>query len=118
MQVVNCTTPANFFHVLRRQLQQPFQTTDYFYTKKFICVIPAGVSPVNELTTGNFKEVIDDATAKPSKIKKVVFCTGKIYYDLLEEKEKIKNETIAVVRDRANRTFAPKATEGDHCKIQ
>jgi 2-oxoglutarate dehydrogenase E1 component len=98
MQVVNCTTPANFFHVLRRQLHRSFRKPLIIFTPKSLLRHPRCVSPVDELTSGNFKEVIDDASAKPNKIKKVVFCTGKIYYDLLEEKEKIKNETIAVVR--------------------
>ena len=98
MQVVNCTTPANFFHVLRRQMHRPFRKPLIIFTPKSLLRHPRCVSPVDELTTGKFREVIDDASAKPDKIKKVVFCTGKIYYELLEEKEKIKNETIAVVR--------------------
>lgn len=98
MQVVNCSTPANFFHVLRRQLHRPFRKPLIIFTPKSLLRHPRCVSPVDELTAGSFKEVIDDASAKPEKIKKVVFCTGKIYYDLLEEKEKIKNESIAVVR--------------------
>ena len=98
MQVVNCTTPANFFHALRRQLHRPFRKPLIIFTPKSLLRHPRCVSPVDELTTGKFREVMDDDIAKSDKIKKVVFCTGKIYYELLEEKEKIKNETIAVVR--------------------
>jgi len=98
MQVVNCTTPANFFHVLRRQIHRPFRKPLIIFTPKSLLRHPRCVSPIGELTEGKFREVIDDASAKPDKIKKVVFCTGKIYYELLEEKEKIKNEAIAVVR--------------------
>jgi 2-oxoglutarate dehydrogenase E1 component len=98
MQVVNCTTPANFFHVLRRQIHRPFRKPLIIFTPKSLLRHHLCVSPVDELTIGKFREIIDDEIAKPDKIKKVVFCTGKIYYDLLEEKEKIKNETIAVVR--------------------
>jgi 2-oxoglutarate dehydrogenase E1 component len=98
MQVVNCTTPANFFYVLRRQLHRPFRKPLIIFTPKSLLRHHLCVSPIDELTTGKFREVIDDAAAKPDKIVKVVFCTGKIYYDLLEEKQKIKNESIAVVR--------------------
>lgn len=98
MQVVNCTTPANFFHVLRRQIHRPFRKPLIIFTPKSLLRHPLCVSPIAELTTGKFREVIDDSTAKPGKIKKVVFCTGKIFYDLLEEKEKIKNESVAIVR--------------------
>jgi len=56
------------------------------------------MSTLDDFTSGGFKEIIDDQTAVPEKINKVVFCNGKIYYDLLEEKEKLKNESIAIVR--------------------
>ena len=98
MQVVNCTTPANFFHVLRRQLHRPFRKPLIIFTPKSLLRHPRCVSPVDDLVKGNFKEVIDDSSANPTKVKKVVFCSGKIYYDLLEEKEKLKNESIALVR--------------------
>ena len=98
MQVVNCTTPANFFHVLRRQFYRPFRKPLIIFTPKSLLRHPRCVSPIDDLAKGNFKETMDDALADPAKITKVVFCSGKIYYDLLEEKEKLKNETIAIVR--------------------
>ena len=98
MQIINATTPANFFHVLRRQFYRPFRKPLIIFTPKSLLRHPACVSPVEDFTKGGFKEVIDDLSADPGKIKKVVFCTGKIYYELLEEKEKLKNNTIAIVR--------------------
>ncbi len=98
MQVANCSTPANFFHILRRQLKRPFRKPLIIFTPKSLLRHPLCVSPLEDFTAGGFKEVIDDMDAKPEKIKKVVFCSGKIYYDLLEEKQKLKDETIALVR--------------------
>jgi 2-oxoglutarate dehydrogenase E1 component len=98
MQIVNCTTPANFFHVLRRQFYRPFRKPLIIFTPKSLLRHPACVSPIEDFTHGGFREVIDDQAAKPGKVTKVVFCTGKVYYDLIEEKEKLKNESIAIVR--------------------
>lgn len=99
MQIANCTTPANFFHILRRQLRRPFRKPLVIFTPKSLLRHPKCVSPIEafESETG-FQEVIDDSTTDPKKIEKVVFCSGKVYYDLLEEKERKKNETIAFVR--------------------
>ncbi|MDD3636313.1 MAG: 2-oxoglutarate dehydrogenase E1 component [Bacteroidales bacterium] len=99
MQIANCTTPANFFHILRRQLRRPFRKPLVIFTPKSLLRHPKCVSPIEafESETG-FQEVIDDPTTDPKKIEKVVFCSGKVYYDLLEEKERKKNETIAFVR--------------------
>jgi 2-oxoglutarate dehydrogenase E1 component len=99
MQVVNCTTPANFFHVIRRQFYRPFRKPLIIFTPKSLLRHPACVSPVEDFTQGGFREVMDDASAKADLVTKVVFCTGKIYYDLIEEKEKLKNENVAIVRD-------------------
>ncbi|MCB0804699.1 MAG: 2-oxoglutarate dehydrogenase E1 component [Bacteroidales bacterium] len=98
MQVVNCTTPANFFHVLRRQFYRPFRKPLIIFTPKSLLRHHRCVSPLDDLAKGGFKEVIDDETAEVKNITKLVFCTGKIYYELLEEKEKLKNEDIALVR--------------------
>ncbi len=98
MQVANCTTPANFFHILRRQLKRPFRKPLIIFTPKSLLRHARCVSPIEAFTQGGFKEVIDDITAEPEKITKVVFCSGKIYYDLLEEKEKLKNDSVALVR--------------------
>jgi 2-oxoglutarate dehydrogenase E1 component len=98
MQIVNCTTPANFFHVLRRQFHRPFRKPLVIFTPKSLLRHSRCISPLSDFENNNFKEVIDDETADPAKVNKVVFCNGKIYYDLLEEKEKLKEDHIALVR--------------------
>ncbi len=98
MQIANCTTPANFFHILRRQLKRPFRKPLIIFTPKSLLRHPRCISPIDHFTKGGFKEVLDDETANPGKITKLVFCTGKVYYDLLAEKEKLKKETIALIR--------------------
>ena len=98
MQIVNCTTPANFFHVLRRQFYRPFRKPLIIFTPKSLLRHPKCVSSIADFTKGGFKEMIDDNGANPDKIKKVIFCSGKIYYEFIEEKEKLKNDTIAIVR--------------------
>lgn len=98
MQVANVTTPANLFHLLRRQLHREFRKPLIVFTPKSLLRHPRCVSPLSDLSTGGFREVIDDADANPALIKKVVFCTGKIYYDLLEEKEKLNADDTAIVR--------------------
>ncbi len=98
MQVVNCTTPANFFHALRRQLQRPFRKPLIVFTPKSLLRHPRCISEIKDLASGSFTEVIDDVNANVSKIKRVLVCSGKIYYDLLEQKEKNQVEDIAIVR--------------------
>jgi len=98
MQIVNCTTPANFFHVLRRQFYRPFRKPLIIFTPKSLLRHSRCISTVDEITTGGFREVIDDEVKNKEEIEKVVFCTGKIYYDLIDEKEKLKNEIIAIIR--------------------
>jgi 2-oxoglutarate dehydrogenase E1 component len=98
MQIVNCSTPANFFHVLRRQLYWPFRKPLVVFTPKSLLRHPRCTSSIDEFTTGGFREVIDDATADPAKIRRVVLCSGKVYYDILEEKEKQHKDDVAIIR--------------------
>lgn len=98
MQVANITTPANFFHVLRRQLKREFRKPLIIFTPKSLLRLPQCVSPIEDFSNGGFKEVIDDASADLKKVKKVLLCSGKIYYELLAEKEKLKNTSVAIVR--------------------
>ncbi len=97
MIVADCTTPANFFHLLRRQMKRDFRKPLIVFTPKSLLRHPKAVSSIKELATGTFEEVIDD-TVNPKSIKKLVFCTGKFYYDLLAEREKLNNEDVALVR--------------------
>lgn len=99
MQLVNATTPANFFHVLRRQMHRNFRKPLIIFTPKSLLRHPQCVSSLNEFTSGSFKEVIDDPGAvEPEKITQVIFCSGKLYYDLLDEKTKKNLSHSALVR--------------------
>jgi 2-oxoglutarate dehydrogenase E1 component len=98
IQLVNCTTPANMFHVLRRQLYRDFRKPLVIFTPKSLLRHPLCVSPVGDFVSGGFKEVIDDADADPEKVTRVIFCSGKLYYDLLEEKTKNNLDYAAIIR--------------------
>jgi 2-oxoglutarate dehydrogenase E1 component len=98
MYVANVTTPANLFHLIRRQLHNDFRKPLIVFTPKSLLRHPRCVSPLSDLSKEGFREVIDDGSADPEKIRKVVFCTGKVFYDLLEEKEKLNAEDTALVR--------------------
>lgn len=98
MQVVNCSTPANFFHVLRRQLKRDFRKPLIVFTPKSLLRYSKCVSTVADFTKGGFKEVIDDAEMDKSKVKRVLFCSGKVYYDLLNKRDELKRKDVAIVR--------------------
>ena len=98
MQIANCTTPANYFHILRRQLYRKFRKPLIIFTPKSLLRHPRCVSPVEDFTTAGFKEVINDFDSTPEEVKKIVFCSGKIYYDLNAEKENLHRKDIAIVR--------------------
>lgn len=98
MQIVNCTTPANFFHALRRQMAWSFRNPLIVFTPKSLLRHPKCVSPAKDLAEGTrFQEVIDDTLDK-KKVKKVAFCSGKLYYDLLKAREENGRKDIALVR--------------------
>jgi 2-oxoglutarate dehydrogenase E1 component len=96
--VANCTSPANFFHLLRRQQEWPFRKPLVVMTPKALLRHPACVSTLDELTAGMFREIIDDADSDPKKVLRVLFCTGKIYYDLLAYQQEHKRKDVALVR--------------------
>jgi len=98
MQITNCTTPANFFHLLRRQQIRDFRVPVIEFTPKSLLRHPKCISDLNELVHGRFKEVIDDDNVDIPEVKRVVFCSGKIYYDLLQKKEEYNARDIALVR--------------------
>jgi 2-oxoglutarate dehydrogenase E1 component len=98
MQLVNTTTPANFFHVLRRQMARDFRKPLVVFTPKSLLRHPKCVSSLSEFSSGGFREVIDDESADTEKVTRLVFCTGKLYYDLLEEKEAKNIEHTALIR--------------------
>ena len=98
MVVANITTPANFFHLMRRQMKWQFRKPLSVMSPKSLLRHPKVVSPLEDFATGTFQPILDDPTADPKKIKRLVLCTGKIYFELLEKKEKLNDETVALVR--------------------
>jgi 2-oxoglutarate dehydrogenase E1 component len=98
IQAANCTTPANFFHLLRRQVMRNFRKPLVVFTPKSLLRHPRCVSSVEDLANGRFHELIDDPVADPNQVERVLMCSGKIYFDLLEEKEKKGFNNTAIVR--------------------
>jgi len=99
MFVVNCSTPANMFHVLRRQLKAKYRKPLIVFTPKSLLRHPKAVSKVKEFSEGTFNAVIDDFEVIEPNVKTVVFCSGKFYYDLYKARE-IRNrfDDLALVR--------------------
>ncbi|WP_374033624.1 2-oxoglutarate dehydrogenase E1 component [Bdellovibrio bacteriovorus] len=97
MQVVNLTTPAQIYHALRRQVCRDFRKPLVVMSPKSLLRHPRAVSSIEDLAKGRFQEVIADTIDK-SKVDTVVFVSGKLYYELLEEREKSKKENVALVR--------------------
>jgi 2-oxoglutarate dehydrogenase E1 component len=98
MIVANITEPSNFFHLLRRQMTWKFRKPCIVMSPKSLLRHPKVVSPLAEFTTGSFREVIDDLKVKAKEVKRVILCSGKIYYDLAEAREKDKITNVAIVR--------------------
>jgi 2-oxoglutarate dehydrogenase E1 component len=98
MQLVNCTTPANFFHVLRRQIHRPFRVPLVIFTPKSLLRHPDCVSGLEDLASGRFRELIDDNTADPGEVRQVIFTSGRLYYDLVSKREETGAKDTAIVR--------------------
>lgn len=98
MIVANPTTAANIFHLMRRQVTWEFRKPCVVFSPKSLLRHPLVVSPMKDFTKGSFQEVIDDANVNAKDVKKVVLCTGKVYYDLLEGAQKRKTKDVAIVR--------------------
>jgi len=97
MQVVNLTTPAQYFHALRRQMKRDFRKPLIVMSPKSLLRHPAAVSQLDDFTKAGFQEIIDDP-ADGKKVERIILCSGKVYYDLLEHREKNKAENTALVR--------------------
>lgn len=97
MFVTNCTTPANFFHLLRRQMKCDFRKPLIVFTPKSLLRHPQAVSKLEDFSSGIFQEVIDDILDK-KQVTKLVFCTGKFYYDLLVERTQLNRNDVALIR--------------------
>ena len=98
IQVVNTSTPANHFHLLRRQLSRDFRKPLIVFSPKLLLRYPSAVSTLDEMAKGSFQEVIDDANANVKEVDTVVFCSGKFFYEMSEEAEKMEVKNMAFVR--------------------
>jgi len=99
IQVAYPTTPAQIFHLFRRQMLRDFRKPLVVMTPKSLLRLPAAVSPVEEFTPGRyFREVIDDTLPDPDAVTRVVVCSGKVYYDLIGRREKLGTKAVAVIR--------------------
>jgi multifunctional 2-oxoglutarate metabolism enzyme len=95
MRVANCTTPAQYFHVLRRQMKDPVRKPLIIFTPKSL--LRTAFSSFDELSSGQFREIIED-TINPAPVRRIVFCSGKVYYDLLAARAKQQANHVALVR--------------------
>jgi multifunctional 2-oxoglutarate metabolism enzyme len=103
IQVCNCTTPAQYFHLLRRQMyggedRRGIRKPLIVFTPKFLLRYSKAASRLDELTTGSFQEVISDARFLGAQIKRVLLCSGKIYYDLVNKREELGRNDVAIIR--------------------
>ena len=97
IQVAQPTTPAQMFHLLRRQVKRPWRKPLIVMTPKSLLRLPAATSTLDELATGRFRPLLDDTTAEPKQVESLIFCSGKIYYELVEERKK-RDARAAIVR--------------------
>ena len=98
MYVVDVTTPANLFHVLRRQVKPNFRKPLVVFTPKSLLRHPKVISSIDEFTSGTFQPIIQDDLIPVKNTKTLVFCTGKFYYDLIDEREKKGRDDVAIIR--------------------
>jgi 2-oxoglutarate dehydrogenase E1 component len=99
MYVADVTTPANFFHLMRRQMKTNFRKPLIVFSPKSLLRHPIAVSSADEFANGQFQEILDDPNATDKKaIKTLVFCTGKVYYDIIAKREELGRNDVAVVR--------------------
>jgi 2-oxoglutarate dehydrogenase E1 component len=98
IQVCNLTTPAQYFHLLRRQQKRNFRRPLVLMTPKSLLRHKEAVSPVDEFTEGHFAEVLDDPAADPGRVRRVLLCSGKVYYDLREARAQQGADGVAILR--------------------
>lgn len=98
IQVANCTTPAQYFHLLRRQILRNYRKPLVIVTPKSLLRFPAAVSSLDDIGKGVFREVLYDFSVQPENVRRVLLCSGKIYYDLAAEREKSKATDVAILR--------------------
>lgn len=98
MQVVNPTTPAQFFHMIRRQVVRRWRKPLVVMTPKMLLRHPRAVSPLSDLTSGTFRRVLPDEQVEASGVERILLCSGKIYFDLAARREELERDDVAIVR--------------------
>ena len=103
MQVCNCTTPAQYFHLLRRQMycgqdRRGLRKPLVIFTPKFLLRYAKASSRLEELTSGAFQEVIGDSNHVGQQVKRILLCSGKVYYDLINKREELGRSDVAILR--------------------
>jgi 2-oxoglutarate dehydrogenase E1 component len=96
--VANCTTPASFYHLLRRQGLMRIRKPLVVMSPKSLLRHPECISTMDELVSGRFRRVLPDEDVEMSQVRRVIFCSGKVYYDLLAERRERQEDRIALVR--------------------
>jgi 2-oxoglutarate dehydrogenase E1 component len=114
--VANLTTPANIFHALRRQLTWDFRKPLVIMSPKSLFRHPKVMSPIAEFMDGSFQEVYGDNYVEDKKVKKVLLCSGKMYFDLLEKQQKDERKDVAIVRIEQLHPFPTKQVEAELAK--
>ena len=116
--VANMTTPANIFHALRRQLTWKFRKPLIVMSPKSIFRHPKVVSPLDAFTKGSFQEVIGDTYVDKSKVKRVIICSGKVFFDLQDRQEKDKRKDVAIIRLEQLHPFPTKQVDAELAKYK
>ena len=120
LQIVNPTTPAQYFHLLRRQVVRRYRKPLIVMTPKSLLRLPKVVSSLGDLAEGEFQRVLSDTETDPRNVKRVLLCTGKVYYDLEKERENLGRDDVAILRleqlyplseDALHAAFAPYADD-------
>jgi len=117
LQVCYPTTPAQYFHLLRRQIKPGMERPLVVMTPKSLLRLPAASSSVADIRTGGFRPVIDDVEiAEPTAVEKIVMCSGKVFYDLAEARKKSQETRVAIVRLEQFYPFPAEAIRGTFAK--
>lgn len=98
MQVCNLTTPAQYFHALRRQIHREYRKPLVIMTPKSLLRHPLAVSTMDDFTKGRFYAIMAPIPSKPETVQRLIFCSGKVYYDLVAEREKLGKDDTFIVR--------------------
>ncbi|MCA9193037.1 MAG: 2-oxoglutarate dehydrogenase E1 component [Planctomycetales bacterium] len=98
IQVAQPSTPAQYFHILRRQAKRRWSKPLVMLTPKSLLRHPAVVSPLSDLTQGGFSKILPDVRNEPSRTERILLCSGKVYYELVDKRQQLAAENVAIIR--------------------